>query len=59
MAKSAKEELLARIDADIARLTAMRDYVTTQAIEQAEPAKVRKPRKKKAGLPADNTGGTF
>lgn len=62
MAKSAREELLARIDADIKRLEAMRDYVTTNAVEGTEPPKARKPRgpgKKKAGLPATDAGGTF
>lgn len=51
MAKSAKDELLARINADIKRLEAMRDYVTTNAIEGTEPVKVRKTRKKR-GIPA-------
>jgi hypothetical protein len=58
MAKDATSEILARIDADIARLEAHRAYVLAVTQEQAEMAAPKKRgRKPKArGLPANDTG---
>lgn len=60
MAQTDREKLLARIDADIAKLTEMRNYVVNSAEPDAEAPKVRKPRgpNKKRGLPAteESTG---
>lgn len=55
MAKSAVDDLVTKIDADIAKLQAMRAYVTENAVEGTEPSapKVRKPRKPR-GLPASD-----
>lgn len=56
MAQTAKDTLIARIDADIAKLQNMRDYVmTAQAVDVEDAPKVRKPRgpNKRKGLPEE------
>jgi hypothetical protein len=45
---SAKDELLARIDADIAKLQQMRDYVTAQVPQGTGEDKPKRTRKRKA-----------
>ncbi len=58
MAKSAKDDLLARIDADIADLQRTRDYITAQVSASAEPEPKKRGRGKgKKGLPAQETDG--
>lgn len=54
MAQTEREKLLARIDADIAKLTEMRNYVVNGIDEPEAAPKARKPRgpNKRKGLPA-------
>lgn len=51
-----KEILVRRIDADIRKLQEWRAYVLGDSATASEPApaKVRKPQKKKTGLPVDS-----